>query len=144
MSTQPAGHEAVLSVLEQHATAAFGPESSACRCDRTWRKHAEHRRHVLAALSDAGFLATEQEAVSTAGVPLRWVDDRTGYQCPSCALYVCVPPARWATCPRCASVPIDEVATIALANDGFDETDTGNVVDALRPLLDALSKAAAS
>jgi hypothetical protein len=74
-------------------------------------------------------------------VPLVWRDDRTGYQCPCCSLYVAVPKASWATCPRCPGIPIDEVADLLLQElTALDESDRGDVLDVLRPLLEGLVK----
>jgi hypothetical protein len=71
--------------------------------------------------------------------PLEWVDDSIGYRCPMCSLFVDLPKADGPTgCPRCG-VPVDEAAALILTQAGFDENATINVVDALRPMLDALS-----
>lgn len=75
------------------------------------------------------------------GVPLAWRDDRTGYQCPACSLYVAVPKATWRTCPRCPGIPIDEVADLLLMEvQSLDETDRADVITTLRPLLEGLVK----
>lgn len=71
-------------------------------------------------------------------VPLAWRGD-LGYQCPYCALFVAVPRAAWATCPRCPGIPVEETAALLLAEAGFDEDDRGDAVTALLPLLEGLA-----
>lgn len=79
---------------------------------------------------------------ASSGVPLTWVDDQRGYQCPDCSLYVAIPRRKWATCPRCLGRPVEEVAEILLAQEGFDEDDRMNALEALRPLVNGLVAAA--
>lgn len=76
---------------------------------------------------------------TSTGVPLTWLDDATGYQCPRCGLFVCVPRNTWATCTRCAPIPVDETAAILLdeAQIGLDEGEITDVVAALSVLLNA-------
>lgn len=53
----------IAEVVSDHSIGAFSGDSTACRCDRTWRKNAEHRAHATEAL--AAVLAPvirEQEA----------------------------------------------------------------------------------
>ena len=72
-------------------------------------------------------------------VPLAWTNDMAGYQCPRCSLFVCIPRRAWATCPRCAPIPVEETAELLLddANLGLDDDERSAVVEALSVLLNA-------
>lgn len=61
-----------------------------------WVRHGavntEHlRKELLKALSMLG----------SRRVALVWINDRVGYQCPACKLYVCIPARAVAFCPDC-------------------------------------------
>lgn len=45
--------------------------------------------------------ALKAAAQQRRGVSLVWVDDGRGYQCPQCALFVCIPKRTGSVCPRC-------------------------------------------
>lgn len=54
----------IAKVLAAHSIGAFSGDSTACRCDRTWRKNIGHRAHVTEALTAAlaPVIAEEQSA----------------------------------------------------------------------------------
>ena len=52
--THTAETDAIKRALTFHQTLAFGPGDQVCACDRTWRKHEDHRDHVAEAI----YLAT--------------------------------------------------------------------------------------
>lgn len=76
--------------------------------------------------------------LAVTGVPLKWTNDTAGYQCPYCGLFVCIPRATWAICPRCPSIPVDETAALVLSEAGIDDEDLSAAVEALMPILRAL------
>lgn len=43
----------IAEVLAAHSIGAFSGDSTACQCDRTWRKNADHRAHATEALAAA-------------------------------------------------------------------------------------------
>lgn len=43
----------IAEVLAAHSIGAFSGDSTACQCDRTWRKNADHRKHLTEALAAA-------------------------------------------------------------------------------------------
>lgn len=45
--------ESLAEVLAAHSIGAFSGDSTACQCDRTWRKNADHRKHLTEALAAA-------------------------------------------------------------------------------------------
>lgn len=47
----PALETRIAEVLAAHSIGAFSGDSTACQCDRTWRKNADHRKHLTEALA---------------------------------------------------------------------------------------------
>lgn len=63
----------IAEVLDAHSIGAFSGDSTACQCDRTWRKNAYYRAHVTEALAAAlAPVIAEAQAVTYDDCDGRW------------------------------------------------------------------------